>query len=106
MGIYLNPEDKDKESWLQENATEVSEQAIKLDYNNLIKNKEIPIVLMNMDNFSAAGICHKKSEFDYFSQKITQLKRFYVVPLSKLKEELLKNSEGQYSWSLCSKYFE
>ena len=106
MGMYLNPVNVCKETWLRENATEVSKNAILLDYNNLMQNKEIPIILMNNGYFTAAGICYKESEATEFTREDGRPKKFYVVPVAKLKEEFCRSAEGLGQWNIYSKYFE
>lgn len=70
MGAYVNPPGQNKEKWLEENATQISQGAAKRIAKNINNGAttELPVCLVDNGPFKAAGICFEKREFDAFSR--------------------------------------
>ena len=81
MGYYIDPEDKSKEQWLQENATACSRpEANEADFTRCF-----PVVLVDNGIFTAAGICYSRREYEAFTDpEDHRPKKFFVADRERL----------------------
>lgn len=82
MGYYIDPVDRTKEKWLEENGTRVSEiEVLKHDF----KSSTLPVCLVFNPQFSAAGIAWCREEADEFLRHDGRPKQWFLVLKSDLK---------------------
>ena len=79
MGYYIDPKTMSKEAWLAEHGTEVSLNAINLDFDRLAP-KEVVVVLMDNGPFTAVGIAYSKEELEVFTSPTDyRFKQYFIV---------------------------
>lgn len=82
MGCYVNPPDKSKESWLEENAMELPT----LPSANDITPETIPVCLVDNGPFTAAAVAYCESELAVFQNPAdTRPKRWFLADVEDLK---------------------
>ncbi len=82
MGLYINPKEKRKEAWLEENGKAVSEaKAKEIATAEGYPKDEVVVCLVNNGHFTAAGIADCLPEFEAFTwHGDPRPKKFYNVP--------------------------
>ena len=83
MGAYINPDNCEKEEWLNKNAETISEREFR---EFKFDNEKLPIVLINNGAFTAAGIAYCKKERDIFSHEDGRFKLYFSTDKEKLYE--------------------
>lgn len=86
MGCYVNPTEESKEEFLEREGEEVVSDVISIFFKEHVKRGNMPVVLVDNGKFSAAGVAYCESEFERFVRYDNRPKKFYLVPLEKLKE--------------------
>lgn len=77
MGAYVNPSDMSKEQWLAQNAVETNDPQISATH--------LPVCLVQMPRFSAAGIAYSAGELAAFKwEGDVREKRWFIAPIDKL----------------------
>lgn len=82
MGIYIDPEDMNKEEWLKTNAAEGP---------FLVMPKDVPdgsrrVCLVDNGAFTAAGVAFNGDEAAAFNHPCGRRKRWFIVEDAKLEE--------------------
>ena len=90
MGVYVNPPDQSKESWLEQHGMVVANPSWEGR-----PEGTLPVCLVDNGPFKAAGVTHNKAEFDHFSNSGPDLgdyrpRIWYYVPV----EQLLQVAHG------------
>lgn len=73
MGCYINPENCEKEDFLAEHGEliydvdEFTNNAFFLNFNSILKQNKLPVVLVDNHVFTAAGVCYNEMEFKAFT---------------------------------------
>lgn len=75
MGIYVDPPNTDKETWLNEHGTPIEEP-----------EKPIAVCLVDNGHFKAAGIAYDEKELERFKRPDPRPKKWYWVPIKDLME--------------------
>lgn len=88
MGCYVDPTNETKEAFLEREGREVESDYISKNYQQIKDKGNLPVVLCDNGNFTAAGIAYKEREFERFVRYDGRSKRFFIVPV----ETLLKVS--------------
>ncbi len=86
MGCYVDPKDETKEEFLMREGREVESDYISENYRFIKEKGELPVVLVDNGNFTAAGIAYCEREFERFVRYDNRPKRFFIVSIEKLKE--------------------
>ncbi len=88
MGIYINPPDQSKESWLCTNGFEASSAQIaksRANFKNLF-----PVCLVDNGLFKAAGVVDSEHEFEAFTQPNDHRpKLWFIVHIDQLTSEVI-----------------
>jgi hypothetical protein len=85
MGMYINPSNETKESWLSKNAEHYGQQYRRADTSSDYKTI-FPVCLVDNGPFTAAAICFRQEEFECFSQPDDyRPKNWYVCNVDNLK---------------------
>lgn len=80
MGFYINPSDRSKEQWLQENGTPTATVPTPT-------NDAVPVCLVDNGPFTAAAICYDDSETRAFNDPGDDRPRqWFLVPKTKILE--------------------
>lgn len=86
MGFYINPDTGTKEDFLNTNGREVSLTELK------ITDRELPVVLIHNQFFTAAGIAYNEGELKALtSSEDKRYKQFFMVPREMLDKFLPKD---------------
>ena len=81
MGCYVNPQDQDKEDWLETFGRPISGAGA------IITELEVPVCLVDNGVFKAAGVAFSKRELENFTQPGDfRNKQWYMVTREKLYE--------------------
>ena len=121
MGCYIDPKDETKEQFLDREGEEVESDYITQNYRYIKKQDKLPVVLVDNGSmayldcqsssdcqsavhskpFSAAGVAYTEREFERFVRYDNRPKRFYIVPIDKLKtvspiEDYLKEQDEEW----------
>lgn len=88
MGVYINPQDKSKESWLKEHAKPIAVPNVR-QHNDFKDN----IVCCHIDNyaFTALAVIYSERERDYVLEEIktdTRPHGFFVAPRSEIMKAI------------------
>lgn len=103
MGYYVNPKDKSKEEWLEENKSgpalfvaqlhdltpnpELDDGLFRGIWNEMLKSGDIPVVLVNNGAFSAAGVAYCLNELEAFTARSDKRHRvIFQIPKDRLIE--------------------
>lgn len=86
MGCYIDPQNEDKEIFLAREGREVESDYISQNYKTIKEKGDLPVVLVDNGPFSAAGVAYTEREFERFVRYDNRPKRFFIVPIEKLKE--------------------
>ena len=79
MGIYINPQNMQKEDFLTKFGKQISEEEFK-DWKFVKNQEDIPVCLIQNPYFTAAAVAYDKQEVEdctYYSD--TRPKEFYLV---------------------------
>lgn len=85
MGCYVDPPNETKEKFLEREGREVESDYITQNYKQIKEKDKLPIVLVDNGPFTAAGVCYVEREFERFVRYDNSPKRFFIVPIEKLK---------------------
>ena len=86
MGCYIDPQNEDKEIFLAREGREVESDYISQNYKTIKEKGDLPVVLVDNGPFTAAGVAYTEREFERFVRYDNRPKRFFIVPIYKLKE--------------------
>lgn len=86
MGCYVNPDNEEKEAFLEREGREVTSDYISQNYKFIKEGGELPVILCDNGAFFAAGIAYTEREFERFVRYDNRPKRFFIVSIEKLKE--------------------
>lgn len=86
MGCYVNPENEEKEEFLEREGREVESDYITDNFKSLKEKGMLPVVLCDNGRFTAAGVAYRESEFERFVRYDNRPKKFYLVDIEKLKK--------------------
>jgi hypothetical protein len=92
MGIYINPENMEKEDYLEKFGTSLDTKELD-NLNNFLFEIEntLPVCLVNNGFFTAAGVAFDKREFQVFNNpEDIRLKKWYLMDIDKIKEAISK----------------
>jgi len=93
MGVYVNPENCEKEVFLREKAVEVTMDIVEI-FDFKAHKDTLPVVLVDNGCFTAAGIAFCDRERDLFLLPDGRPKKYYLAKV----EDLLEVSEGLESF--------
>ncbi|MBR3655258.1 MAG: hypothetical protein IKR34_02110 [Candidatus Gastranaerophilales bacterium] len=101
MGCYIDPKNETKEEFLKREGEEVESDYITQNFRFIKKQDKLPVILVDNGPFTAAGVAYIESEFERFTRYDNRPKRFYLVPIEKLKtvspiEDYLKEKEEEW----------
>ena len=101
MGCYIDPKDETKEQFLDREGEEVESDYISENYRYIKSKGKLPIVLVDNGPFTAAGVAYTEREFERFVRYDNRPKRFYIVPIDKLKtvspiDDYLKEQDEEW----------
>lgn len=85
MGCYVDPPNEEKEVFLEREGREVESDYISENYKRIKEKDELPVILVDNGPFTAAGIAYTEREFERFVRYDNRPKRFFIVPIEKLK---------------------
>lgn len=85
MGMYINPQNKSKEVWLQEHITRTYGRTPPSSINEL-QDSEALVCLVDNGHFTAAAVAFSNDELDAFTRSDdVRPKAWFVVPKDSLK---------------------
>ena len=85
MGCYVNPSDRSKEQWLNENAICIYTPNTFPKWEDVAGGTTLPVVLADNGPFTAAGVGFDEREYSDFAREDGRFKQVYKVPIEKLK---------------------
>lgn len=96
MGCYINPNDCTKEEFLAEHGeliydidefAENAENALFLNFDSILKQNKLPVVLIDNLVFTAAGVCYNEMEFMAFTDpRDVRPKQLFLVNIKDLTD--------------------
>jgi hypothetical protein len=87
MGIYINPNGKSKEAWLNENAIHQPKPIWPAEKGKMF------VCLVDNGFFRAAGVAYHKNEFEAFNHPDPRPKSWWIAPIDSLLEDSAGLSE-------------
>ena len=85
MGLYLNPLDESKETWLHKHGMLTTAKELTEEYDKLRSEGMIPVILVNNGAFTAAGIGFDQRETSDFCDPMDHRRKlFYKAPIAEL----------------------
>lgn len=86
MGLYINPPDMTKETWLINNAIDAT-ALIGVERSwATVPEGTLPVCVVDNGAFTAAGIAFDEQEYNAFNRDDDRAKFFVLVPIDKLLE--------------------
>jgi hypothetical protein len=87
MGIYINPPEESKESFLKKNGQSIDPN--KIIYDEVVTQGNLPVCLVHNVHFTAAAVAHNYDEFTYFLKDKSRPQEWYLVPKVKLTKDII-----------------
>ena len=81
MGLYVNPRDQSKESWLETNGELIGPTPPTWD---MLAHNCSAVCLVDNGIFTAAGVAYSPAELEEFSREDGRRRVWYAVPDEKL----------------------
>jgi len=82
MGLYINPKNKSKEEWLEDNNIDVSTHPF--DFEDIGDDNHI-ICLVDNGMFTAAAVAYDIREYEDFKYNDGRFKVWFIVPKENIK---------------------